>query len=165
MECPGCSRKVPISRERCLYCGTPVRHDLVPGHQEKKGKGPSAAREREDRIVAASETTGGNRIYFSLDHLPDPLRKKVEQALRDEGSESAGKEKGGDAADPKIAETFLDAKARLNLPPGFRSMEEYIEQRLALLRSERKPPADKTLLTLILFASMALGGLIVWCLR
>jgi hypothetical protein len=146
MKCPDCGRNVAGGRDRCLYCGAAVGKGPTPPHRVA-GAGEEISVNQPE---AGADSTVEENTYVNLDDLPASLRKKVEEALR---------EREKDDERPPVA-----SARDLNLPPGFKSTEDYIEQQLNLLRSERRPPLNKLLLTLILFASIVLGGVVVWLL-
>ena len=135
MQCPDCGRNVQAGRQRCLYCGAtvPKASEVVEGEATAVSVATMIHQEGE-KAGAAFDTGGEEEVYFRLNDLPETLRQKVEEALtRGQPSE-----------------------------PGSVPTEEYIDQQLALLRSQRKAPMDKLSLTLIFFCSMALFGFIVW---
>ena len=137
MRCPGCGRNIQAGRERCLYCGAgaPKDSDAVESDATAMS-GATAIRQKGEKVGAVFGAGEREEVYFRLNDLPETLRQKVEEALT-RGQPSK---------------------------PGTMPTEEYIDQQLALLRSQRRVPMDKLSLTLIFFCSMALVGFIVWLL-
>jgi len=94
MQCPKCGHNVPSSRDRCMYCGALVA-DQIPLDAE------DASETGKDNVFVEKTGKGSGavnlhveqRVYQKLEDMPESLRQKAEEALREGGEKAFSEEK------------------------------------------------------------------------
>ena len=114
MQCPQCQRKAPPQRDRCLYCGADLRQNGAKGQGAVSTQRDANPQSDGHTTVAVEEKTDQTAIE-RLAGLPEPLRQKALEALKEKG--------GNDKWDEQtVTQTHVDLQTGSLLTPV--SLEE-----------------------------------------
>jgi len=93
MQCPKCNHHVPEVQARCMYCGAVLRKVASPTNSDTLGSGASEKNsvtlfpDEADKYQTSFEIREESRVYDSLEDLPESLREKVKEAMKQGGGD------------------------------------------------------------------------------
>lgn len=124
MQCPRCGHNVAGNRERCMYCGAFVADQipLDPKDSSKTGK-DNVFVEKDGKGSMTVKVNVDQKVYEKPEDIPESLRHKVEEAIREGGKKHFVEEKTFSATLPesessatfgtKPIENILDTLAQI----------------------------------------------------
>lgn len=151
MQCPKCNHKISDSSKSCLYCGAPITSDAAPAKTV-------AFADKNSLFIQTEITHNGKNV--KLEDLPQDIRQKVEEALR-QGKKEAIIEKTSTVSNsldavtskadimPLEKITSVLAKMKDSLDRGQMTPEVYEPMALSVIRDYLAGLDDKAQLTFL----------------
>lgn len=84
MQCPKCGHSVLGYRERCMYCGTFVTDQIAPVAKKSSNTVNDNVHVKNDGKGSITVSVD-KKIYKKLEDIPESLRHKVEEAIKEGG--------------------------------------------------------------------------------
>jgi len=123
MQCPKCGHNVSGNRERCMYCGAFVADQITLDEKD-------SLKTVKDNVFVEKDGKGSmtvnvdQKVYEKLEDIPESLRHKVEEAIREGGTKNFIEEKTFSTTSPesetsasfgtKPIENALDALTKIS---------------------------------------------------
>ena len=81
MECPKCKHRIPDKADKCLYCGSWTKGELLSRTETEPSRFATSSQET-GKSFLGTQVTKEEINYKKLEELPEPLRAKVEEMLK-----------------------------------------------------------------------------------